>query len=333
MGGCVQSGFGYQYCMITEPVWRPVKSHPLGFLTGLSENFEKMEKRNPFWLANVRHGSELFIASDYSGQKHAYQSLSFVFLAVPGNELWDSARADFRKRWLPDGREIKYSALNENSFQLRALPAFLAAADSIRGLSITFLLDRKIKSVVADHEIARLKDSSPEFAGWEIEPFEKLFRVICLLGFLVSGLSRAGQNIWWVTDQDEIVANNDRLKVVTRCFAAITSGYLTHQLGSLRCGTNELDERTGITRDLTSIADLVAGALAEAWHVGSKEKSLPSRGQASRLSKQVVPKAQQILRWLCDKDQPLKRLVCVLEARTGSTDQVLDVFWPEFRSD
>jgi len=277
-----------------------------------------MEERHPGWLADVRSGTELVIASDYAGDKQAYQSLSFLLLSLPGNEKWDSARADFRSKWLTDGRGIAYKGLDPNSFELDALPAFLNAADSIDGISITFLLNKNIRSVIANDERTYLKNCLQEnclqdFTGWKDKPFEKLFRVAQFVGFLVAGLSRVGQNIWWLTDEDEIVANEQRLQAAMKFLAGASTRFVTHCLGSLRCMTDACDGGTGFAKDLTSIPDLVAGALAEAWNKSAHDGTLPKSGQSSMLSPNVAPKALRILSWLSQKDTSLKKLVCVVK--------------------
>jgi hypothetical protein len=317
--------------MTTTRVWNPVRNHPGGFLTGLSENMVKMEEQRSDWLTDIRSGTELLIASDYAGDRHAYQSLSFLLLSLPGNEKWDSARADFRRKWLTDSRRIEYKGLKKNSHELEALPAFLDAADSIHGVSITFLLNKNIQSVIADNARAYLKNCLSEFSGWKIEPFEKLFRITHFIAFLIAGLSRPSQNVWWLTDEDEIAANQQRFETATRFLAGVSKGFLTHHLGSLHCRTDACDDGTGDAKDLTSIPDLVAGALAEAWNKSAQDKTLPAGGQSSRLSPNVAPKALKILHWLSQKNKCLKKLVCVVNPRSDPSDQVMDCYWPEFQ--
>jgi len=109
----------------------------------------------------------------------------------------------------------------------------------------------------------------------ERQTFEKLFRVAQFVGFLVAGLSRVGQNIWWLTDEDEIVANEQRLQAAMKFLAGASTRFVTHCLGSLRCMTDACDGGTGFAKDLTSIPDLVAGALAEAWNKSAHDGTLP----------------------------------------------------------
>jgi len=291
----------------------------------------KMEKQRLDWLTDVRSGTELLIASDYAGDRHAYQSLSFLLLSLPGNEKWDSNRAGFRRKWLTDGRRIAYNGLKKNySHEWEALPAFLDAADSIDGISITFLLNKNIQSVIADNARKNLKDCLPEFSGWKPEPFEKLFRITHFIGFLIAGLSRPDQNIWWLTDEDEIAVNQQRFETATRFLAGVSEGFLKHRLGSLHCRTDACDDGSGNAKDLTSIPDLVAGALAEAWNQSAQDKTLPAEGQTSRLSPNIAPKALKILNWLSQKDSRLRKLVCVINSSSDPSDPILDCYWPEF---
>src|SRR5258707_6743924 len=97
--------------MNPNAIWKPVKIHPLGFWTGLSESIELREKERPGLLPNLRAGSEIVIASDYAGQDLSYRAISFILLNLPGNEEWDKRRQAFRREHLSDGREIAYQRL------------------------------------------------------------------------------------------------------------------------------------------------------------------------------------------------------------------------------
>jgi len=310
--------------------WHPVKTHPHGYWTGLSESIELRERNNPGLLPNLRHGSELVIASDYAGAGLAYQAISFIMLSVPGNDEWDKHRTHFRRQHLPDEREISYKRLRPTNHTAKALLPFLDAADCITGLLITFLLSRSIGNMISKYQRAEIQKTLPEFAGWKTHAYEMLFTVASLLGLLVAGLSAPDQNIWWLTDRDEIVANNQRILMTTRVFGAICKGFLSHNLGALRCGTEVFDQGTGHVKDLVSLTDLSSSALAEVWHWNAKDGVLPTGLQFVSSSEKIPPKARVIVGWLARKDKPLKKLVCVFDPATDRTGRHLNYYWPGF---
>ena len=167
-----------------------MQPHPFGLWNGLSESLVEMERKNPELLPDVRAGGEIVVASDYSGQnKGAYQALSFVFLHLPGNEDWERRRIEFRSRYLPVDEQMSYKDLAPGHQKDRALFPFLEAADTIKGLCITFLMSRTVKSVFVGEDAAYLQAALARFADWKPKPFEKLCRVTSLIGFMLAGLT------------------------------------------------------------------------------------------------------------------------------------------------
>jgi hypothetical protein len=312
-------------------IWNPVKTHALGYWTGLSESIEKREREDPGLLPNVRTGSEIVIASDYAGEKLAYQAISFILLNLPGNEEWDRSREKVRKDYLPDDRrEMAYSDLDHDTVSSRALLPFLDAADRINGLLITFLLNHSIGNVIVENQRAATEKYLPELAHWKDPAFEKMFSVASLLGVLVAGLSAEGQNIWWLTDRDEIVANDQRILAAKKIFGAISGGYLPHKLGELRCGTEVFDQGTGHVKDLVSLTDLASGAFAAMWDMNSNDGALPTGSQFVGGSTRIPPKARVIIGWFARGDKPLKKLVCVFNPSPDGIRTNLNYYWPGF---
>jgi len=96
---------------------------------------------------------------------------------------------------------------------------------------------------------------------WKKSSLEELFRVVALVSLLIAGLSRPGQNILWVSDEDAILANEARMREVPQLVGGMMSNLLDHTLGHLRYTTTHYDSGQGHLEDLVAIPDLVAGAL------------------------------------------------------------------------
>lgn len=146
---------------------------------------------------------------------------------------WEKARRSVRSRWLADGRGVSYKTLRDRQ-QEQALLPLLEAADSIPGLLLTVLVDRDIENLFRLTEEERTEENLGIFVGWPRGSLEKLLRVVHLLSLLVAGLSRPEQNLVWITDEDEIAANESRLHELVTAFSNVASHYLPHTLGHLR---------------------------------------------------------------------------------------------------
>ena len=123
------------------------------FMSGLSQTIRDMERAKSNLLPNLRIGSSIVIASDYGGQHDTstYQSLSFLFANLESCGEWDSSRTRLRQEILSDGRRMSYKGLNDIKKKETLLP-FLFAANRIPGLSITFLVQRRLTIFLSRQE-------------------------------------------------------------------------------------------------------------------------------------------------------------------------------------
>ena len=154
--------------------------------------------------------------------------------------------------------------------------------------------------------------TNPEFAQyrtWKRPALENACRVIHILSLFMAGLCQPRQNLLWFTDEDAIAANPQRLYQLTDLFAWISSGYLSFDMGHLRCGTTASDDGSKRIEDLAAIPDLIAGAVSEQLEVTDRE--MPDMvGNVFWLHAPLVrAKTNFISRWLIKTEAPLKRLV------------------------
>jgi len=71
------------------------------------------------------------------------------------------------------------------------------------------------------------------------------------------------KNIYWISDEDAVLANRRRQTDVAMLLSQCSSHYVKHPLGQLGIGTTKLDELDRRDEDCAAVPDLVAGALAE----------------------------------------------------------------------
>jgi len=304
-------------------IWKPLDDPSLGLMYTFSQSIRKLEINDPNFLPDLCKGSTILVVSDYSGEHDtaSYQSLSFLFADLERCTTWEEMRHRLRQRFLTDGRRMAFKNLNDKE-RKEALPYFLAAADSIPGLSATLLIDKHIKSLFAESgEIDRSQPELATYAHWRKAPFEKLLRVVHFISFFIAGLSRQNQDVVWITDEDEIAANELRLRELTKIWGIVIRNYLRHNLRHLRCGTTKSADRSRQLEDLASIPDLIAGTLTEVFTAQQNEGLMPTRNLL------IVPpvrnlssKAAEIMSWFANTSLPLKRLAYLIEPVEGSTN-------------
>lgn len=274
-------------------------------------------------LPDLSQASLLFAASDYSGEhaRSAYRVYSILLADLRGSRGWELSRRSVRSRWLSDGRRMSYKALRDRRRQA-ALPHFLSAADLISGLLLTVLVDSRIDSMFHSPKEDRDDASVAVFSSWPRNSFEKLLRVVHLISLLLAGLSRPGQDVLWITDEDEIAANEQRLRQLVLGFGNVASHYLTHDLGHLRIGTTRSDTGLRDIEDLTAIPDLVAGAAADSFGTYQGVVGWPPSGDiVVPLAHDTPGKARTIMSWHAGNiDASLKRLIYLID-RDEHTDR------------
>jgi hypothetical protein len=292
-----------------------------GAMSLFNDMLRRLEIKEPTALPDLRQGPALIVLSDY-GRQHpsvSFESLSFLIADLGKCGLWEQRRKMWRQRFLPDGRRMAYKSLKD-ALRERALGDFLDTADTLVGLSVTILVDKHIKSLFEDG--TGLNWQSPElapFRHWPKHTFEKMLRIVHFIGFFIAGLSRPGQNIYWITDEDDIAANENRLRDLTKILANVSSHYITHDLGHLRCGTTKSDDGSRQLEDLASIPDLVAGVLTEIMTEQHKQGLSAGHRIINPPAKELRTKATRLMDWFATNRKSLKRLVFSIEAVPNST--------------
>lgn len=173
---------------ITSHVWRPINRPQLGVADRISERICSEEWRSPGFLTAVDRGPTLLVASDYAGE-HAsshFQALSFLLADLAYLWYWDEVRTALRRDILRDTRRLAYKKLESDQRRAQALVPFLRAANSIPGLLITFLIEKRIETLFVSDESDASNKPVVIREHWRAKSFEKLLRVAHLGALLVS---------------------------------------------------------------------------------------------------------------------------------------------------
>ena len=290
-------------------------------MSSLSDMLCRIEMKEKHALPDLHEGNTLLVVSDYSGQHSTVNCESFSFLIADFEkcDVWEQKRKLWRQKCLPNGGIMAFKDLNDGK-KARALGEFLDAADDIVGLSITILIRKNVRTLFGDSE--RINWQNPELAPyrhWPKGTFEKMLRIVHFVSFFTAGFSRPQQNILWITDEDEIAANESRLRELTNILANVCSHYVSHNLGHLRCGTTKSDNGSRQLEDLASIPDLVAGMLAECVSEQRKQNLLAESGIINPIPKALRHKVTRLMNWFATNQKTLKRLVFLIEPVTNST--------------
>ncbi len=322
--------------------WRPISDPRLGLATEVSQAVHEMDLADPTVLPDLRNASTILIASDYGGEHKGarYQTLSFVIADFEHCRTWNDARSAARRKYLPS-RSMSFKRLNDR-LRWCALEPFLGAADQLDGLCVTFAIETSITTffdggVPVDFSIGDLA----RYQGWEKQALEKLARVVHLISLFLAGMSRPGQKVLWLTDNDAIAGNQQLAEDAGALLDRIAHEYIGHRLGEFTfvvAGAVAEQDRQ-MAEDLLAVPDLVAGAVAEYMAIRATREHvrtvLPRRSSVlipahscdlfrpqGRFSVEsldadgtwnhigdISAKAAFIIRWLASRNQRLRRLI------------------------
>lgn len=298
---------------ILRPCWFHEQSPALGFMNVLSSAVASATRHREA-VPNLRSSRTLLLGSDYAGFHRGarFEVISMILSNPEKLHLWDSRRHLLREARLSNQRRMSYKALNDRQRRSALLP-FLEIANEISGLLLTVAIDRKTVSVFQAG--GRLSRAEPpvEFSRWKIATIERALRIIHLASFMLRGLSCEGQDLLWITDEDEVVANEARLRTFVNTFATVSSHYLAHPMGHVRIGTTRSDTGVRDVEDYVAVCDFVAGALQELLSSGELDIILRAPSLFVPRKPGVRNKATEVIDWFADNSQPLKRITFIVD--------------------
>lgn len=293
----------------------------LGAMNAISKLMRSIDLTDRYALPDFAHARTLLMGSDYSGQHPTsdFEALGFLIADSDRLQPWHDTRCSLRRTNLPNGRRMSFKNLGDKK-RMAALPGFIDAAEQIQGLLLVVLVDKRIKRLFQQAGNDERANSDEDLlSNWPSKVEEKLLRICHVAALLVAGLSRPGQNVVWISDQDEIAANDQRLQQLTEASGRITSSYLEHSLGHLRVGTTASDTGSRDVEDFVAIADLAAGALCEVLNAHRRAGVdfplnifVPNQtGMASKID--------PLMWWLSNKRSELKKIALSLEPIANSS--------------
>jgi hypothetical protein len=196
------------------------------------------------------------------------------------------------------------------------LDAFFAAATLLQGLLVNFAIDKR--SLGRFDEDYQSDTAVGQLGPWAQRSFRKLTRVGHLAGILLEGVRHEGQNIIWITDEDEIAPNVHKHTEATKLLGHFFSSYLSGNMGHFRFGTTASDNGDLLIEDLAAIPDLAAGCLGE---ILSTLAPYPASSSIARLffpvSANLPAKVIDIATWLGAPSSILRKINLVVDEGDG----------------
>jgi len=206
----------------------------------------------------------LIIASDYGGEHKVAGHLVYAFLVADTSPSdWPMAIRRIRTSILRNGRRMSFKRLND-PIRRQALIPFLDAADTLTGHLVVVAVDKRIKWLVTRKgDSIRWERALKLKSKWTDHAFENMGRKAYLIALFLSIWSRPMMNVDWITDQDQSVANADRLDDAHTFAATMSSLLLPHKMGEFGMNSTVIDGPDRALEDFCALPDLAAGMASE----------------------------------------------------------------------
>lgn len=292
-----------------DEMWRRLNKPELGIMNILSQRLGDMEDRRPGNFPEFDPKAPLLVFSDYAGSHSAAKSETYSFLLVQPDVLpqWEAYRTFIRREYRFTKGRMEYKKLSNTECERACLP-WLIAADDLKGLLVTFAVQRSLGSLFDQNKLPALKAERPDLERSSRKTIERMFRVCHCLALILSGLSSAAQEVIWITDEDDIAANEALQASLAQSMRNVSEKYLGEPLANLHCATTGVDNGSMQIEDLASIPDLMAGAISEVQTQHEKTANLPTGHELVPLPETLPEKTRRILEWSSRPEESLKRI-------------------------
>ncbi len=299
--------------------WQSITDGKYGLSKRISDEMFKLSLMKPNYMIDIRNSPAFILASDYSGshKESKYNTYSFLVGHIPKDSSWDKLRLKFRKDTFQDIEKLSFKNFDKKWYS-KLLDNFLSISDSYNGILFNFIIDKKIKKLfsntISENHFPEL--IYPINNSWSKKSFDKLSLVATLGSIIITGLSSIGQDIFWISDQDEIAPNSFKHDQSGSVFTHYLNFYFPEKKGQFVFVTNEAKIEDFMFDDLVSIPDVAAGTVNEYFNYLYKINATVGMRLSLPIYQEFSNKTQTILKWLSNSSNNLKKLFFVLTPNT-----------------
>jgi hypothetical protein len=197
----------------------------------------------------------------------------------------------------------------------------MEAADTLTGHLVVVAVDKRIKWLVTRKgDAVRWESALSLKARWTDHAFENMGRKAYIVALLLSIWSRPMMNVDWITDQDQAVANADRLDDTHTFAATMSSLLLPHSMGEFGMNSTAIDGPDRALEDFCALPDLAAGMASDICSALARKGSWSESRRYELETDAVSLKTAVISDWFWDSKLQLRKTMIQMDSvPTGYT--------------
>lgn len=280
----------------------------------LEAHFLRLKEQRDLRLPDLSLDNQtVAVFSDFGGDHPESKVRSYSFLFASYNQLhwFKDQMALLRAKHRLDNpyKEIAFKDLRYGPLH-RALDEYLLTLNNlVPGFLLTLIIDKDVAKLFTTGTDGIDPVNALKSAGlgvWPQKEAERVLRIMHSLAYLISLLASDGQKVFWMTDDDAIVANDERKRATGNLLQRLLGHYSKNKYSTVGMAT-PFDEEYFL-HDLLSAPDLAAGAIE---HYFSNKKAIESKG--------IRQDVDKILVWMAYEGISLRRDVIRIKKSASST--------------
>lgn len=286
-------------------MWRQPRNQLFPWMEALSGQLQRVR------IPTLR-GPNLWVSADYvfGNSESQFDVIAVLLVGPERSSDWEVDRQRVRMEHLGAKRRMAFKSLGDGVRQKSFVP-FLQAADRLGGAIVSIAIDKTVSQhfVFGPH----VGDSGVDWLQrkWKPKQLDRMSTIAHFVAFLVAGVSGDKQNIYWISDEDDIFANAECSRDTGTMFTRFLSTYSMHPIGAISIGTTAITEADLLEEDLAAIADIAAGGTAELLTaIRGKWGHIPAI--AVEMPK-LPTRTELFFDWFQNKSSDLKKIGCVFE--------------------
>jgi len=317
-----------------------LRTRPFWFMACLDQVIEGGSRDIRLQLPAFPSTKDVAVFSDYGGDHSESPVRTYSFLIVDFGALdsFGASMRQIRSDYKLGIREIGFKELNSTAIS-SAVPKIMRAADRLPGLLFTLVVNKRYKTILGDDQA--LADAKQAFRDGNIQSWkrpgdtEDVMRKVLTVSYWLSMLARSGMGVFWMTDNDNIVASEAVIEDLRKLLAGGLNATGAPEFRLI--GLAKEFQREGeqpYFNDALAIADLTAGSIAAAY----TDKMSPAFHSVKK-----IPAIADVLTLHAHQGVFLKKLTVEIElddAEKGhasvfwieSTTRSSEGYWPYARS-
>jgi hypothetical protein len=287
--------------------WRTFPPLAGSYLGEMARQLQLLENTQPQHIPDFSNSKSLYCFSDYGGdiKSNKYNTYSFLLTDDKSIAYFSVEHKKIRHYHGIGKRKFSYKDLSDKVLT-SPCDDFIRLSDHINGILLSVAISKKINiSFTYNNQNEDFSFLNKQKSG----NIQRILTISHLASVFIASIVRKMQNIIWITDNDNIVANDEFTALLTRIAASIISTLIDFNLGHFRCGSSRCDNGDNLIEDLLSIPDFAAGILANQLDIQLFDGHVfwMHRGDAK-------DKQNKLSWWLADSTSFLRKYIFIFDS-------------------